>query len=224
MQKRLEKLGKAAKGGKGRRPSFDKQAMEEEESIDTPTFMKIGVPREVNEFESRVAMTPSIAKKLRSKGFEVYIEAGAGEDSSYYDEDYRKAGATILHEVRTLYDTTDIIMKILPPEYHPDLKCQEHELLHSGQILVSLFFPARNEKMLDECAAKGVTVLAMDQVPRITKAQKLDCLSSMSNIAGYRAVIEASNLFGSFFTGQTTAAGNIPPAKVISLHLKGVRI
>ena len=177
--------------------------------------MKIGVPREVYEGEKRVATTPEVAEKLQKLGFSVAIESGAGLEAKFSDDAYREASVEIVNDTRELWSSCDIILKVRAPGAHPDLGCDESELLREGQTLISFIWPAQNEALLNTLAAKKVTVLAMDSVPRISRAQKMDALSSMANIGGYRAVIEAAQHFGRFFTGQITAAGKIPPAKVL---------
>ncbi|MEZ4452848.1 MAG: Re/Si-specific NAD(P)(+) transhydrogenase subunit alpha [Nannocystaceae bacterium] len=177
--------------------------------------MKIGVPKEVHPGERRVAATPDTALRLQKFGFEVMIEAGAGAGANFSDEAYAAAGCTVVAGARELYDATEIILKVRQPEEHPGLGIHEAELLRAGQILISFLWPAQNEELLQRLAARKVTAIGMDQVPRISRAQKLDALSSMANIAGYRAVVEAANAFGRFFTGQITAAGKVPPAKVL---------
>jgi NAD(P) transhydrogenase subunit alpha len=177
--------------------------------------MKIGIPREVHDGERRVATTPDVAGQLQKLGFTVAIEAGAGESANFADSAYAAAGVEIVSDTRELWSGSDIIMKVRGPEQHPVLGIDELELLRKGQILISFLWPGQNQSTLDALAAKGVTALAMDSVPRISRAQKLDALSSMANIAGYRAVVEAAQHFGRFFTGQITAAGKVPPAKVL---------
>ncbi len=177
--------------------------------------MKIGIPREVHPGEQRVATTPEVAGQLQKLGFTVAIEAGAGEPANFSDADYAEAGVEIVSDVRALWSASDIIMKVRGPERHPGLNIDESDLLRSGQVLISFLWPAQNPELLETLAAKGITALAMDSVPRISRAQKLDALSSMANIAGYRAVVEAAQHFGRFFTGQITAAGKVPPAKVL---------
>jgi len=177
--------------------------------------MLIGIPKEINEGELRVALTPEVAEHLRKLGFDLAIETGAGAAANYSDEAYTKAGVEIVEDPRDLWHKADIIMKVRPPQPHPELGFYGIELLKEGQTLISFIYPAQNKHMLEELSAKGVTALAMDAVPRISRAQKMDALSSMANIAGYRAVVEAAQHFGRFFTGQITAAGRIPPAKVL---------
>ena len=177
--------------------------------------MKIGVPKEIYSGEKRVATTPEVAEQLHKLGFTIAVEAGAGESANFSDDAYREAGAEIIQDTKSLWDAADIILKVRAPETDSDLGVDETQLLHEGQTLISFIWPAQNKDLMDRLAAKKVNVLAMDSVPRISRAQKLDALSSMANIAGYRAVIEAAQHFGRFFTGQITAAGKIPPAKVM---------
>jgi H+-translocating NAD(P) transhydrogenase subunit alpha len=177
--------------------------------------MKIGVPKEIHPGEKRVATTPDAAAQLIKLGFTVSIESGAGENADISDEAYQKVGVEIVKDAKTLWETADIVMKVRAPEQHPELGINEIDLLPQGGRLISFIWPAQNEALMSQLAAKGATVLAMDSVPRISRAQKLDALSSMANIAGYRAIVEAAQHFGRFFTGQITAAGKIPPAKVL---------
>ncbi|MBI2969817.1 MAG: Re/Si-specific NAD(P)(+) transhydrogenase subunit alpha [Gammaproteobacteria bacterium] len=177
--------------------------------------MRIGVPREIHEGERRVATTPDVARQLIKLGFSVAIETGAGATANFPDAAYREAGAEIVEDTRGLWSSSDIILKVRAPEMHPVLGVDEVELLREGTTLMSFIWPGQNEGLMKRLSARRVTVVAMDSVPRISRAQKLDALSSMANIAGYRAVIEAAQHFGRFFTGQITAAGKIPPAKVL---------
>ena len=177
--------------------------------------MKIGVPKEIYPDEKRVATTPEVAEQLQKLGFTVAVEAGAGLPANFSDDAYREAGAEIIDDTKSLWDAADIILKVRAPESDSGLGVDEMQLMHEGQTLISFIWPAQNKDLMDRLAAKKVNVLAMDSVPRISRAQKLDALSSMANIAGYRAVIEAAQHFGRFFTGQITAAGKIPPAKVM---------
>ena len=168
----------------------------------------IGVPRERFAGEKRVATVPDVAAKLIKQGFRVAVEAGAGEAAQISDDAYRAAGVEIVADREKLWSMSDIVFKVRAPS--PD----EVALLREGTTLVSFIWPAQNPDLLQALAARKVTVLAMDSVPRISRAQKLDALSSMANIGGYRAVIEAAHAFGRFFTGSITAAGKVPPAKV----------
>ena len=170
--------------------------------------LQIGVPREIFPGEKRVATVPDLVEKLIKQGFRVAVEAGAGEGAQIADDAYRAAGAEIVADRAKLWSTSSIVFKVRAPAP------EEVALLREGAMLVSFSWPAQNPELLKSLAARGATVLAMDSVPRISRAQKLDALSSMANIAGYRAVIEAAHEFGRFFTGSITAAGKVPPAKV----------
>ncbi len=171
--------------------------------------MKIGTPKEVFDGENRVAMTPDSARALQKLGYECVIEAGAGARAGFNDEAYAEAGVEIAKTGAALYKAADIIAKVRPPSE------TEIKRLNSNKTLISFFYPGSNEELMQKAAETGASVIAMDMVPRISRAQKMDALSSMANIAGYRAVIEAGNNFGRFFTGQVTAAGKVPPAKVL---------
>ncbi|WP_276122438.1 Re/Si-specific NAD(P)(+) transhydrogenase subunit alpha [Pararhizobium qamdonense] len=171
--------------------------------------MKIGTPKEVFLSEARVAMTPDSAVQLQKLGYECVIETGAGKAAGFSDDAYRAAGVTVVDGAEALFSSVDVIAKVRSPE------AREVDRLSSGKTLISLFYPAQNKDLLEQAKSTGANVIAMDMVPRISRAQKMDALSSMANIAGYRAVIEAGNNFGRFFTGQVTAAGKVPPAKVL---------
>ena len=171
--------------------------------------MKIGVPREIHAGEQRVATTPDVASQLIKLGYSVAVEAGAGAAAKFPDSAYEAAGCEILASADEVWKQSDIIMKVRAPEQG------EEQKLRSDQTLISLIMPGQNPELLETLTKSGGTTLAMDMVPRISRAQKMDVLSSMANIAGYRAVVEASQHFGRFFTGQITAAGRIPPAKVL---------
>ncbi|MFC7517806.1 Re/Si-specific NAD(P)(+) transhydrogenase subunit alpha [Herbaspirillum sp. GCM10030257] len=168
----------------------------------------IGVPREVFPGEKRVATVPDVVEKLIKLGFSVAVESGAGDAANFSDDTYRAAGAQIVDNAAQLWSTSDIVFKVRGPSP------EEVGLIRPGTTLVSFIWPAQNPELMQQLATKQVTVLAMDSVPRMSRAQKMDALSSMANIAGYRAVIEAAHHFGRFFTGQITAAGKVPPAKV----------
>jgi NAD(P) transhydrogenase subunit alpha len=170
--------------------------------------MKIGVPRELERDERRVAASPDSVRRLKDLGFEVLIETGAGAHSGFADADYRDAGAEIADDAAATW-SCDIVTKVRPPQ------TAEVALLREGTVLVSLLFPRQNEALIETLAARRVSVIALDAVPRISRAQKMDVLSSMANIAGYRAVVEAANLYGGQFTAQITAAGKTPPAEVL---------
>ncbi len=177
--------------------------------------MRIGVPKEMHEGERRVATTPEVAVLLRKLGFEVSVESGAGSEAKFTDAAYEAAGVTIVTDVKKLYSDSDIILKVRAPEKKTRSRRNEIKLLNADQTLISFIQPGQNTELMQELSAQKVTVLAMDSIPRISRAQKMDALSSMANIAGYRAVVEAAQHFGRFFTGQITAAGKIPPAKVL---------
>ncbi|WP_210527407.1 Re/Si-specific NAD(P)(+) transhydrogenase subunit alpha [Rubellimicrobium arenae] len=171
--------------------------------------MRIGALREVQPGEARVAMTPASAQDIHKLGHTCLVEAGAGEASGFSDDMYRAAGVEVVPDARALVEGADVVAKVRPPE--PG----EVALLREGQTLISFFYPGQNADLLEQARATGASVIAMDMVPRISRAQKMDALSSMANIAGYRAVIEAGANFGRFFTGQVTAAGKVPPAQVL---------
>jgi len=169
----------------------------------------IGVPRETAAGEKRVATVPEVVEKLIKLGFEVAVESGAGEASNFGDEDYRAAGAKIVDGAAKLWAACDIVFKVRAPT------AEEVGLMHEGQTLIGFIWPAQNPELMQQLAARKVTVLAIDSLPRmLSRAQKMDALTSMAGVSGYRAVIEAANAFGRFLTGQVTAAGKIPPAKV----------
>ena len=171
--------------------------------------MRIGSPKEVMPGEARVAMTPDSAIQLQKLGDECFIESGAGLEARFSDADYQAAGVTVVDSAEALFQSVDVIAKVRPPLE------DEVSRLSKGQTLVGFFNPAGNETLLELAKSRQANVIAMEMVPRISRAQKMDALSSMANIAGYRAVIEAGNHFGRFFTGQVTAAGKVPPAKVL---------
>lgn len=177
--------------------------------------MRIGIPREIHPGERRVATTPEVAAQLQKLGFSVALEAGAGTAANFSDTAYADVGVEIISDTRTLWARSDIVLKVRGPEYHSVAGVDETDLMHAGQVLISFLWPAQNPELLARLQAKGVTALAMDSIPRISRAQKMDALSSMANIAGYRALVEAAQHFGRFFTGQITAAGKVPPAKVL---------
>ena len=170
--------------------------------------MLIGVPKELHEGERRVATTPDVAAQLIKLGYDVSVESGAGAESSFSDDAYKNAGCSIV-SAADIWQNADIILKVRAPD------ANEASRISSNQTLVSFFWPAQNPELLETLTKSGATVMAMDSVPRISRAQKMDALSSMANIAGYRAVVEAAQHFGRFFTGQITAAGKVPPAKVL---------
>src|SRR3954464_11898787 len=172
------------------------------------TTLRIGVPRETKARETRVAATPATVTKLVALGYEVVVESGAGQASSFPDEAYAAAGAVVVGPADEAWQAEVVLRVNAPTE-------QEIARLRDGATLISLLSPGLTPELVDALAARPITALAMDAVPRISRAQSLDVLSSMANIAGYRAVIAAAHTFGRFFTGQVTAAGKVPPAKVL---------
>ena len=172
-------------------------------------MMLIGCPKETTADEKRVALTPDSALQLQKLGYQCMIESGAGDAAGFNDSAYEQAGVIIAKTAANLWKSASIVIKVLPPT------SAEAKRLAKGQTLICLFYPAQNTHYMELLAKNGANVIAMDMVPRISRAQKMDALSSMANIAGYRAVIEAGNNFGRFFTGQITAAGKVPPAKVL---------
>jgi len=174
--------------------------------------MKLGIVRETRPEERRVAASPNSVARWVKGGWDVLVEKGAGDSAAYPDAQYKEAGAKLVDRAEAW--EADIVVKLRPPVVNDDGSC-EADQMREGATLISYIFPAENPELVAKLAARKLTVLAMDQVPRISRAQKMDALSSMANIAGYRAVIEAANRFGSFFTGQITAAGKVRPAKVL---------
>ncbi|WP_299164873.1 Re/Si-specific NAD(P)(+) transhydrogenase subunit alpha [uncultured Tateyamaria sp.] len=171
--------------------------------------MKIGTPKETFAGERRVAMTPDSATALQKLGHTCVVETGAGSEAGFADADYAAAGVEVVKTAAALWKAADVVAKVRAPD------ATEMKRLREGQTLISFFSPVADEAKMQSAAKKGATVIAMEMIPRISRAQKMDALSSMANIAGYRAVIEAGNNFGRFFTGQITAAGKVPPAKVL---------
>jgi NAD(P) transhydrogenase subunit alpha len=171
--------------------------------------MIIGAIKESLNGECRVAATPQSIKKLVQLGYDVVVESGCGAKANFPDSMYEASGAKVLGDRESVLSSCDITLKVAPPQF------EEINDIKQGSTLISFVWPARHEEQVDLLRRRRVTTLAMDCVPRISRAQKLDALSSMANIAGYRAIVEAANAFGSFFTGQITAAGKVPPAKVL---------
>lgn len=171
--------------------------------------LSIGVPREIFPGEKRVATVPETVEKLIKLGFKVLIESGAGDHANCSDDMYRAAGAEIIDGAAALWASSDIVFKVRGPN------ADEVGLLREGGTLISFIWPAQNPELMQQLAARKATILAIDSLPRqLSRAQKMDALTSMAGISGYRAVIEAANAFGRFFNGQITAAGKVPPAKV----------
>ncbi len=171
--------------------------------------MLIGVPLETAAGEKRVATVPEVVEKLVKLGFQVAVQAGAGDAANCSDDAYRAAGAEVLPDAAALWARADIVFKVRPPS------ADEVALMRTGSMLIGFVWPAQNPALMELLAAKGATVLAIDALPRqLSRAQKMDALTSQAGVTGYRAVIEAANAFGRFFNGQITAAGKVPPAKV----------
>jgi NAD(P) transhydrogenase subunit alpha len=171
--------------------------------------LTIGVPREVLAGEKRVATVPEVVEKLTKLGFKVAVESGAGDAANCSDETYSAAGAQIIQGAASLWAASDIVFKVGVPT------TEEVALLREGGTVIGFIWPAQNPELMQQLAAKKATVLAIDALPRmLSRAQKMDALTSQAGVAGYRAVIEAANAFGRFFNGQITAAGKVPPAKV----------
>ncbi len=175
----------------------------------TRVAQRIGVPREVFPGERRVATVPEVVEKLIKLGFSVSVQSGAGDEANISDDAYRASGATVVASAQELWAQSDIVFKVRGPN------ADEVALMREGGTLISFIWPAQNPDLMQALAAKKVTVLAIDALPRtLSRAQKMDALTSQAGVAGYRAVIEAANAFGRFFNGQITAAGKVPPAKV----------
>ena len=196
-----------------RRMAEDKSPSEEPGARD-PAPLTVGVPKEIAPHEARVAGTPASVARLRKMGIEVVVESGAGLLAGFEDAAYAEAGARVLPTAEEVWREADVIAKVRPPVAHPEGGAHEADQLRPGQRLISFLWPSQNKELVERLAAREATVLAMDAVPRITRAQKLDALSAMSNIAGYRAVVEAAARYGRFLGGQVTAAGRVKPAQV----------
>lgn len=177
--------------------------------------LKVGIPKEVHAGERRVAAVPTTVTKMRKLGLEVLVESGAGRAAGFTDGAYTEAGARIVKDPAALWAEAGLILKVRPPMNHPELGTHEVDLLGEGGCVLSFIWPGQNRELVERLAKRRATVLAMDAVPRITRAQKLDALSAMANIAGYKAVVEAASLFGRFLGGQMTAAGRVKPAQVL---------
>jgi NAD(P) transhydrogenase subunit alpha len=171
--------------------------------------MKVGIPLEILATETRVAATPKTVQRLKKQGFDVLIQTNAGQKAMFSDQDFVEAGAEIVSNVDSLYKSVDIILKVQP------LTKEEIQLVKSETMVASYLWPAQNPELLNLLAEKKINAVAMDAIPRISRAQKMDVLSSMANVAGYRAVIEGANYYGKFLNGQITAAGKVDPAKIL---------
>jgi NAD(P) transhydrogenase subunit alpha len=174
-----------------------------------PSPQRIGVPKEIFPGEKRVATVPDVVTKLTKLGFSVVVEQGAGDLADLSDQAYTEAGASIAPSAAALWSGSDIVFKVRAPT------AEEVALMHEGQTLIGFLWPAQNPDLMQQLAAKKVTALSIDALPRtLSRAQKMDALTSMAGVSGYRAVVEAAGAFGRFFNGQITAAGKVPPAKV----------
>ena len=171
--------------------------------------MIISIPKETQASEKRVAIAPDNIAAFAKLGYEVVIEQEAGENANLSNSAYEEAGARIVDDANTVWLQGDLVLKVTPPSI------EEAGMIKEGATLICFVYPARNEELLQKLGERKINLLAMDCVPRISRAQSMDALSSMANVAGYRAVVEASHVFGRFFTGQITAAGKVPPAKVL---------
>lgn len=171
--------------------------------------MKVGIPTEIASKELRVAATPKTVKRLIKQGFEVYIQNDAGVKANFSNKEFEEAGANIVPSAADIYGNSDIVLKVKEPSF------EEIDMMKEGLVMLSYLWPAQNAELLQKLADKKVNAIAMDAVPRISRAQKMDVLSSMANIAGYRSVIEGANHFGRFLNGQITAAGKVDPAKIL---------
>lgn len=167
------------------------------------------IPKEHKAFEARVAITPSVAKQLIDKGFKVSIESTAGNTSYFSDDDYQSIGAEILTATQQVYERADIVLKVNPPSV------EEIKWMKKEAVLISFLYAATNAELVTACEQAGISAFAMDAIPRISRAQKMDALSSQANLAGYKSVLLCANALGKIFPMMTTAAGTIRPAKVL---------
>lgn len=179
--------------------------------------MKIGIPKEVHAGETRVALIPALIGSLKKKQHEVLVEAGAGVAASFSDDQFQAAGATIVAGAVELYRASQVILKVQPPQKHPEAGKHEVELMAKGAALIAFLDPLTQPATIALLAERGVTSFAMEYIPRITRAQSMDALSSMATVAGYKAVLIAAHHLGKFFPLLMTAAGTIPPATVLIL-------
>ncbi|RJP25846.1 MAG: Re/Si-specific NAD(P)(+) transhydrogenase subunit alpha [Deltaproteobacteria bacterium] len=176
--------------------------------------MKIAVPREILPGERRVALVPESCGKLSKAGIAVSVERGAGDAAFFPDGAYRDAGAAVEHDAAGLFGSADLVLKVHPPAFRPDPGRHEAEMMRKGAMLLGALMPSRNPEAVEKLAAAGVTSFSTDRIPRITRAQSMDTLSSMASIAGYKAVLLAANALPKYFPMLTTAAGTVFPAKV----------
>lgn len=183
--------------------------------------MKIGIPREVHPGEKRVAATPATVERLKKRGYEVLVESGAGAGARFSNADYEAVGASIASDARALWGEADLVVKVRPSEFHPVADGDEVELLPEGSTLISLIYPGHDKELVERLAVRKATVLALDCIPRISRTQAMDVLSSQAGISGYRAVAEANHAFGRYFGVQFTAAGKCDPAHVLIIGAGG---
>lgn len=188
------------------------------ESLQASAFLRIGICKEVaDDGEKRVAMVPDIAKRLLKSGIQVVVETSAGDGGGFYDSEYTRMGCQILPTAQEVYNAVDVIVKIREPEMHPVTGKHEIDMLPSGKTMISFVGPRtdKGKGLMDQAVAAGINLLAVDAIPRVSRAQSLDVLSSQAKIAGYRAIIEAANIYQRFFNGEVTAAGNFAASKVL---------
>jgi H+-translocating NAD(P) transhydrogenase subunit alpha len=171
--------------------------------------MKLAVPKETKFKENRVALTPDVVKDLVKKGFEVQVESGCGMNSFFSDDAYTAAGAQIVSDVKKIYGDADVVLKVNAPSP------EEIVRMKKGGILISFLFAATNPDVVNACCNAGVSAFSVDAIPRISRAQKMDALSSQANLAGYKAVLMAANQIGKILPMMTTAAGTIKPTKIV---------
>lgn len=177
--------------------------------------MIISVPKEILEGDKRVSIVPETVIKLKKLGYTVYIQQNAGSDAGFLDEQYKKAGAEIINDVTKLYKDADILIKVNIPSKHPATNKNELEMMKEGAFYIGLFYPLIHKELVQLAVKNKINVLSMDSIPRTTKAQRMDVLSSQTNLAGYKAVIIAANYSKKIFPLMMTAAGTISPAKVV---------
>lgn len=179
--------------------------------------MRIGIPKEVQEGETRVALVPSLVSLLKRDQHEVLIEAGAGARASFSDALYRESGATLTGDVQSLYEQSDIVFKVQPPQIHPLTRLHEAEMLREGSAYIGFLAPFTHLDVVEALARRKITAFSMDLIPRLTRAQSMDALTAMSTVAGYKAVLLATERLGKMFPLLMTAAGTISPATVLVL-------
>ncbi len=177
--------------------------------------MILAVPKEIMPGENRVALTPDVVSKLIKKGFEIYVQKEAGLKAGFRDPEYESSGAVVVSDVKELFGKADVVLKVQRPLFNEELNQKETDLIKKGALLITFMYSLHYPDLAKECAEKGINVISMDAIPRITLAQKMDALSSQANIAGYKAVLMTANELGKIFPLMMTAAGTIHPAKVV---------